>query len=271
MRRLKIAYITTYDVNNVNNWSGIGYFIANTVKKYLGDVEFIGNLNQRRFLENDLKRIYHKILFQKSFRSERTIPLVGQFYAQQVEKQIAGKNFDLIFSPGTIPIAYLKTNIPIVFWTDAIFAGMIDFYPNWSNLCKETIKNGNVIERSALDRCRLAIYSSEWAAQTAVSYYKIDRTKIKVIPFGANIECSRSFDDIREIVNSRSSKKCKLLFLGVDWVRKGGDIALEITKELNKSGLETELTIVGCHTLLSNLYLILLGLWDLSANLQRKG
>jgi glycosyltransferase involved in cell wall biosynthesis len=41
--------------------------------------------------------------------------------------------------------------------------------------------------------------------------------------------------------------KCKLLFLGVDWFRKGGDIALEVARELKRSGLNVELTIVGCQ------------------------
>jgi len=124
---------------------------------------------------------------------------------------------------------------------------MIDFYPNFSNLCEETIRNGNAMEKSALDRCKLAIYSSEWAAQTAINYYKTDPSKVKVVPFGANIKCNRNFDDVRKIIDARSSNKCKLLFLGVDWLRKGGNIALAVAEELNKSGLKTELTIVGCQ------------------------
>lgn len=35
--------------------------------------------------------------------------------------------------------------------------------------------------------------------------------------------------------------------MNADWLRKGGNIAFEIAKELNKSGLETELTIIGCQ------------------------
>jgi glycosyltransferase involved in cell wall biosynthesis len=37
--------------------------------------------------------------------------------------------------------------------------------------------------------------------------------------------------------------------LGVDWIRKGGNVALKVTKELNQSGLPTQLTIVGCQPL----------------------
>jgi glycosyltransferase involved in cell wall biosynthesis len=35
------------------------------------------------------------------------------------------------------------------------------------------------------------------------------------------------------------------LFLGYDWKRKGGDIAVGVTRELNRMGLPTELHIVG--------------------------
>jgi glycosyltransferase involved in cell wall biosynthesis len=101
-----------------------------------------------------------------------------------------------------------------------------------------------------LDRCSLAIYSSEWAAQTAMNYYKVDKSKVKVVPYGANIECHRDYDEIKKIINYRTSNKCKLLFLGVDWLRKGGDIAFKVAKELNKSGLETELTYVGCQPII---------------------
>jgi len=66
-----------------------------------------------------------------------------------------------------------------------------------------------------------------------------------VIPFGANIENPPSKEDILEI-RKKKPKICRLLFVGVDWERKGGQIAYETMVELNKRGIETELDIVGC-------------------------
>lgn len=104
---------------------------------------------------------------------------------------ISTANVDVVFSPGTIPIAHLKTNYPIVFWADATFAGMIDFYPSFSNLCSRSIRDGNRMEQAALSKCSLAIYSSEWAAKTALDNYDVNPQKVKVVPFGANISCDR--------------------------------------------------------------------------------
>ena len=44
---------------------------------------------------------------------------------------------------------------------------------------------------------------------------------------------------------------CSLLFIGVDWLRKGGDLAVAVTKQLNERGLNATLTIVGCEPMLS--------------------
>ncbi len=39
--------------------------------------------------------------------------------------------------------------------------------------------------------------------------------------------------------------------MGVDWHRKGGDIAYAVAKRLNQIGLPTELTVVGCQPLIN--------------------
>jgi glycosyltransferase involved in cell wall biosynthesis len=51
-------------------------------------------------------------------------------------------------------------------------------------------------------------------------------------------------------VDSRPTNKCKLLFLGGEWGRKGGEIAVQVAEELNSHGLQTELTIAGCWPIL---------------------
>lgn len=75
-------------------------------------------------------------------------------------------------------MTYLECAQPIVFWVDATFAGLRDFYPENNNLCQESIKNGNTMQL-ALDRCNLAIYASHWAAQIAIDNYKINPNKVK--------------------------------------------------------------------------------------------
>ncbi len=246
---MKIAYVTTYNARDVANWSGSGYYIAQSLRGQSIEIDLIGSVRNKysplSLLFKGKEYLYRYLLNEKYLHDRE--PALLRSYANQAVKQLSRHKTDIVFSPGSIPIAYLECKQPIVFWTDATFSGMLNFYSNMSNLCQESIRHGNAMEQAALDRCKLAIYSSEWAAQTAVDNYQIDQSKVKVVPFGANIECWRTIDDIRSFVESRPSNKCKLLFLGVDWLRKGGDIALEIVKELNKSGLESELTIVGCN------------------------
>jgi glycosyltransferase involved in cell wall biosynthesis len=249
MNRLKIAYISVYDSTDVHNWSGLGYYIAKSVEKYVGDVDYIGNLKTKRFIDYEIKRIIYKVFFKKSFVTDIT-PKVIKNYAQQIISRIEGKKYDLVFCPGTIPIAMLKIDIPIVFWTDSCQPGLLDFYDPKDNISEESFNHGVNIEKLALNNATLAIYSSDWAASIAKDYHKIDQHKVKVVAFGANIEHKNTKQDIINFIENKSKNICKLLFVGVDWKRKGGDIALNTAQILNEKGLKTELTIVGCEPII---------------------
>ena len=247
MSEMRLAYVTTYDATDIGNWSGLGYYIARSLENQSISLEYTGPLRQKLSLMVAAREYLYNRFLNRRYLLDRE-PVILKHYAYQVSAKLAGrKDIDIVFSPGTIPIAYLECDQPIVFWTDATFAGMIDFYPTFSNMCKRTIRNGNIVEASALKKCKLAIYSSEWAAETAKNYYKIDPSKVKVVPFGANVEHDTSFDDLREIVSSRRSNKCKLSFIALDWSRKGGNLALAVVKELNRMGLDSELTVIGCQ------------------------
>jgi len=146
---MKVAYVTTYDAMNIEKCSGIGYYKAQALKNQCLSLAYVGPLREKYSLLFKGKQYLYNRFFNKRYLRDRE-PLILKDYAHQVSRKLSGINSDIVFSPGTIPIAYLECDQPIVFWTDATFAGMIDFYPNWSNLCKETIKNGNAMEGSAL-------------------------------------------------------------------------------------------------------------------------
>jgi len=241
--------------SDVHAWSGSGNYILRALRNAGIETESIGNLKEGDMSLYKIKKLFYSKLLKKTFLRDRE-PAILKNYARQVKRGIELFNPDVIFSPGTIPIAYLVTEKPVVFWTDATFAGMINFYPGFTNLCSESIHNGNKMEQQALSKCRLAIYASEWAAQSAIQNYDVDPEKVKVVPFGANINCDRDINDIEVIINRKNFDTCKLLFVGVDWYRKGGDKALAVSEMLNEQGYKTELHIVGCTPPFSTPYFV---------------
>ena len=227
---MKIAYVTSYDLKNRNSWTkhvqGIctaGYYIANNLVDDSTSIEYIGPLSKKFAIPTRLKWSFYRNLAKKDYYRWAE-PFIVKNYAHQIQNKLKNLDPDVILSPeSTVPIAYLNAKHK-----------RID--PYMSNLCQENIKNIYKIEAEALKRCDLIIYTSEWAARMASETYGIKTSKIKVVPWGANFESTRSLEDIKRIVDSRITRPCKLLFIGVDWERKGGDLALQVATKLNQVG-----------------------------------
>jgi glycosyltransferase involved in cell wall biosynthesis len=244
---MKIAFVTTYDATDINSWSGTPYYMSKSFIDYGVEVEFIGNLKSPSRLIPRIKEIVFNRLFKGKFGEFISFyePSNLKCFAAQVEKKLQVSNADIVFSPGALPIAYLKTNKPIVMWSDATFAVMHN-YSGFTNLCSSTIRSCHMYERNVIKRLSLAIFSSEWAAKSAIEYYRANENIVKVIPYGANIAFDRTIKEIIEINKLKSRSICKLLFVGKYWERKGGNAAVNIACELNNLNIKTELTILGC-------------------------
>jgi glycosyltransferase involved in cell wall biosynthesis len=89
------------------------------------------------------------------------------------------------------------------------------------------------------------MFSSEWAASSAVADYGVNPEKIKVVPFGANFIMVPAREVVLQSVATRSMESCQLITIGVDWYRKGIPSAIELASTLNDQGIRTELTVVG--------------------------
>ena len=243
---MKIAYVTTRDPEDIHAWSGSVNNIRNALSLAGLDVVNFGNIKAKKpKLLSYKKRAYNRLFHCKYHDDRHTIVLKS--YGDTIKQKIQNQSIKAVFSHSSILISDLKIKQPIIFWTDATFAGMVDFYPSFTGLCKETIRCGNRQEKMALKNCSLAIYASEWAANTAIKFYNANLEKVKVVPFGANIVCDRTENDIITLVEKKINfSPLKLLFVGKDWERKGGDKALEVAELLNSRGVQVEFHIVGC-------------------------
>lgn len=107
------------------------------------------------------------------------------------------------------------------------------------------MRAGHRQERAALDAAAVAIYSSRWAAESALERYDADPAKVHVIPFGANVEPPASGAEVARLVEARPADRCRLVWIGSEWERKRGDLAVAVTQELCRRGLLAEVTLAG--------------------------
>ena len=136
----------------------------------------------------------------------------------------------------------------MVFWTDATFGSMLGFYESFDNLAPPSLRRGWEVERAALERAALAVYSSDWAAASAVRDHGADPARVRVLSLGANLEFIPTPTESRALIERRIRPgPCRLLLVGVDWKRKGVAIAVGAFEELRRLGVASQLQIAGCR------------------------
>lgn len=243
---MKIAYTTKFNALDVHHWSGTPYYMSKALAKQGMHIEYVGSLQRKLPPFFKMQQFVKKYIGHQRL-SPRFNTFIAQHYSYQVAERLKQSSADIVVSPLINPIAYLECKQPIVLWTDALYAALIGFYSPFSSHATTTVTQGNLITAECLKRCKLAIFSSDWAARSAIELYGANREKVKVIPFGANIDESPTPNEIQEIIKHRTDKKIKLLFLAKSWERKGGDIVLAVAQALHEAGYPVELTIVGYH------------------------
>jgi glycosyltransferase involved in cell wall biosynthesis len=264
---MRVAWVSIYNALDPRAYQGRGYYAPRSLARDSVSVEYIGPLETPFHLRAARKavslahRVRHENRFinpqNRRWFSGENLPFLFRDYARQISSRLSRlSDVDVVcsgVSPCSQPVSYLECRQPIVIWTDTTFASAIDFYPQYftDRICQQSIRHILTNEEAALRRCHLAIFASEWGARNAIERYGLEPRKVRVVPLGANCECENDLDDVRTMVAARSTDTCKLLFIGVDWFRKGGDIAIQVAKELNRAGVPTELTVVGCEPLLN--------------------
>ena len=181
-------------------------------------------------------------LFKKRISYRHSV-FISKGYANYFNKKLKGKKYDYNIAPAaSAEIAFLKTNIPIIYVTDGTFAGCLNYHKSLSNLTSDSVKEGNLIEQRAIANSFKVIVPSAWCGNSVIKDYKAASEKVVTVPYGANFE----FLPEKSALPFESPGKWKLLFVGVYWESKGGDIAYNAFKLLLEKGYNVSLTVLGC-------------------------
>ena len=239
--KTKLGFIQWNDPFDRNASSGTPYKMAEALRSVGYEVVWVRARKAWTYQTySRFVSLLNRILPKKVNASHSVIG--ASWLSRSLDKD-ALRSCEVLFAPFSSECLFrLKTDKPLVYLSDATFAIMTGYYFN--DLAKCSVRQGNMVEQRAIDKAAEVIVSSDWAARSVVSDYHKDPAKVHVVEFGANV-------DEKDIVHRpfRYDGHLDLLFLGVEWIRKGGRIAVEACGWLNRSGVPATLHIVGIRNL----------------------
>jgi glycosyltransferase involved in cell wall biosynthesis len=246
-RRLRIGFVHRFDARKISSWSGIFFFMSRALETHVGEVVYLGPDNSAgtKFIIDNTARVnrYWQRLTGKTLTTDKNRILSNRL-ARFFERRIEESPCDILFAPvASVEIAHLKTDLPIVYYSDLTWAQIVDYYPEFSGVSDYGRAEGERIEALAIRRSNACVYPSDWAANSACDDYGAKRETTCKVSFGANLNDPPSR---QQALNRRLTGRVNLLLVGVDWVRKGGAIAFECLTSLVDSGVDAHLTIMGC-------------------------
>lgn len=238
MKKDKIIFLSAKNPYTQKDWSGIPYFMFHHLSKYY-DIEYVSppSFFLLRKAGHYFSRAFHfvtgtKYLFEYGFVLAW---LCGWYYSIVLRNR---KGYSFIFSPaGLFELSFIITDLPLVTACDSSVLQLIDYYPSLFNVSELSKYEIDRIERRALKKISLVFLSSAWATIYFINHFGFKNSFM--IPFGANSISENAF------AKAPDQQKCRLIFIGVDWDRKGGEMALEINRKLLDLNLNSHLTIIG--------------------------
>lgn len=242
MKKKKILLLCKGAPCDKANWSGTVYKIYDQLLLKGYEVEHIPAIKFTKREEVFLEKIAktHEKIFNRTFNRHQFL-LKAWKASKKFQTLIKDKEYDVIFSISQInELAFLKSKKPVIFLNDALLEQMIGYYPYYKGLGWYSKKIFKYLEKKALENCSAITFPSEWSVNRANEVFGIQKTKLHTIRFGPNIDVPDSYTE------KNYSGEITMLFLAVEWERKGGDIALKATEILRKKGLPVKLCVVGC-------------------------
>ncbi|GER21702.1 hypothetical protein NCCP1664_01990 [Zafaria cholistanensis] len=157
-------------------------------------------------------------------------------YAERVELSAKKHKVDIVLSTTTLA-AYQALDVPLVTWPDATLQTMLktDAYPMLNSLSAKSKDRLRLLEKRLLETASANFLPTQTGAIDALEM--APNAKVMVAPFGPNLPI-KLLEDAWTLRTQSLPPSNDFLFMGVDWIRKGGDIALRAIAELGRQDRE---------------------------------
>jgi len=242
----KIAFI------KIGSFSKVNEQIEKILKKHFPEYE-VETIDVAKQIINSksLKNIYHiakQYGFKYGFNRQvfSTCSTKTDYFAKKLKKKLRK-----LINP---------ENYLFSIQTQSMFDASVDGIPHFVYTDHTHLANSNYDKISSLliskkdwlnqekkiyENALVNFTTSEFAANSIENDYGIDREKIQVVYSGIiNV-------DFPDEIPQKDQRDIKILFVGFNWERKGGDVLLKAFEQVNYHFPYTELHIVGCTPMIN--------------------
>jgi glycosyltransferase involved in cell wall biosynthesis len=243
LRHLLLA--TLEDPFNPRSWSGTPFNMRVALEKQIDQVSVLANLKPKRTLVTAGLR---GLLGGNPPRYPLFLTAPAQKrFARQTLQAIRELKPDAVLSISSHCVVRMATPpVPTFMVSDAPWLSWKEAYGQHHPM-PLLGRRFALLEAAAAQRCAGLIFSSEWACAEARRLYGAPDEKLHSIPLGAIWTPDVNTEELFSIIDARPADRLDLLFVGKDWERKGGPLAMEIARTLRQSGVpNVRLHIVGC-------------------------
>lgn len=234
---MRVGFLTPWSLDDADSWSGILTPMVGALRREVDLVHVRVPEVRDHLLDRAATRLLGAV-------GRGYLPAHGLATSRAtgpaVREAVAAARVDVVLSvAASSTLAFADLDVPVVEVSDATFRLLVGYYPMFSRLTAPARWQGEVLGRRTARRSAGFLLASDWAADSLVADYGVDRSRVRVAPFGPSTVASAS---------SRGpwpGEPLRILFVGSDWTRKGGDLAVEVVGALRGTGTRCTLTVVG--------------------------
>ena len=248
-RELKhLLLTTTEDPFNIKSWSGIPFSLRTALERQGYQVSVFLPPPPRRALFDVIQRV---LFGAKKYPLWITKATLRQ-NARTLQAEIDRIQPDAVLSISSQVVAYLApSRIPVFLFSDAPYLAFCETYAQWETPPLR-IQQFAVEEAQAARRLDGLCFGSDWACAEAKRLYSLPSADtLHVTPLGANwvpnLTQAEIFERIDQRIATLAQTGIELLYLGKDWERTGGPLAVDVASQIHAAGHKVRLHVVGCR------------------------
>lgn len=242
--RIALAGTSRYDYLDPRSWSGLPFSLREALERH-EEVETVlmAPLAPPLRVPEAARKTWSQLRGRRYFWWRE--PRILRHHTKQLSRLLDAYQPDAVLALGGDTAAAMPEGVHPVLYADGTWKSMVDYYESWSGLDRRSERIGEAAERQAFAKAGHAVFASDWAAQSAIHDYGFPAERISVAPLGGMTTSQSDAAELDATAARRLERPLRLLWVGMEWERKGGQVAIDAARALDESIGPVELHLVG--------------------------